>query len=85
MVTKYWFAPSVFFRAVLAFETLSPSSLRKGPPRSGREGDWCIKTETDSHRMKGTGDPSETHVDHCGRISKGEHTSGGLWVCLYKE
>lgn len=35
--------------------------------------------------MRGMGDPSETHVDHCGGISKGEHTSGGLWVYLHKE
>ena len=31
------------------------------------------------------GDPSETHGDFCGRISRGEHTSGGSWAPLTKK
>lgn len=38
MVTKYWFAHSVILRAVLAFETLFPPSLRMRPlEEAGKE------------------------------------------------
>lgn len=50
-----------------------------------RQGGWlAYYIEPDSPRKKGMGDPSETHGDFCGRISRREDTSGGSWAPLHK-
>lgn len=58
-VPKYWFVHSVILRAVLAFEALSPPSLRMRPSGSGREGDRLIRQKLTIIEWRAWGTPQK--------------------------